>query len=295
MYQKLFKEKQIMRKIQLQFQHKAILKFVFKLLVTIMILIYLEKSNLMEMRKMTMLVEMPFVILGMILAFILISTPLISLRWWSILNALALPIPYKAALSLSFIGVFFSTIIPGVISGDIVKGMYLHKIHPKKSRLAKFISLLIDRVLGLYGLLILTSIIISINMEQLRNSPSPIIENLSNIILILTAVLFIGMLAIFIAGSNFFILYNWLTKRLPMKHFWISLKTALNQIQTAPKTIFLCIFISMGHHLIFISCYLVFLYYLVPDLPSLVQQVVVISFGLIFLVIPFAPAGKSVV
>jgi len=58
--------------------------------------------------------------------------------------------------SLNWIGLFFSSILPGAVTGDIIKLIYIKKHDDSLSKTFLFSSIFIDRILGLTGLLFLT-------------------------------------------------------------------------------------------------------------------------------------------
>ena len=88
----------------------------------------------------------------LVLPVLFLAMSLQNLRWWLLLKLLGVKIPFRQAFALTWIGNFFSVILPGIVSGDLIKGLYLHS--KKKTNLVSiYISLFIDRILGLLGLL----------------------------------------------------------------------------------------------------------------------------------------------
>ena len=74
-----------------------------------------------------------------------------ALRWRILLTAAGLPLPYGKSLALTLSGNFFSLIIPGGVSGDIVKVGTAGAAFPGKTAELALIDLL-DRFVGLSGL-----------------------------------------------------------------------------------------------------------------------------------------------
>lgn len=75
-------------------------------------------------------------------------------RHWVLLRALGIDhYSVGGVTRLGFIGCFFSTFMPGSIGGDVIKiGYIIHDTHENAKAIA---SVLIDRVQGLFGLLLL--------------------------------------------------------------------------------------------------------------------------------------------
>jgi len=72
-------------------------------------------------------------------------------RWWYLLREVDIPIPFWSAFKLTFIGFFFNSAVPGLTGGDLVKAFYIAR-EKKGARARAFMSVLVDRVIGLFAL-----------------------------------------------------------------------------------------------------------------------------------------------
>lgn len=59
---------------------------------------------------------------------------------------------------LNYIGLFFSSVIPGAVTGDIIKLVYIKKLSPKFNKTFLITITLLDRIMGVTGLLFLAGI-----------------------------------------------------------------------------------------------------------------------------------------
>jgi glycosyltransferase 2 family protein len=76
-------------------------------------------------------------------------------RWHIFLKAQAITLEFGRILRLSFVGNFFNIALPGAVSGDVVKAVYVAKeIHGMRAK--AFSSILFDRVIGLSGLVLVS-------------------------------------------------------------------------------------------------------------------------------------------
>lgn len=75
----------------------------------------------------------------------------IACRWWLLLRAQAIYIAIGATVRLHFFGLFYNNVMPGSVGGDLLKAWYVTK-HTEK-RLAGALSVVVDRVIGLIGLI----------------------------------------------------------------------------------------------------------------------------------------------
>jgi len=82
---------------------------------------------------------------------------IMSMRWNVLLRSQGIRISQFDAFSLSMIGILFSTIIPGSVSGDVVKAYYIADRAPDKKARA-VTTILVDRVAGLVMLLAISSV-----------------------------------------------------------------------------------------------------------------------------------------
>lgn len=90
-------------------------------------------------------VKLPLLIAAF--AVYLVNMVVISMRWWLLLRVVDIRISPWEAVRLSFLGVYFSTVVPGTVSGDLVKAYYAAKHTPAKA--AALVSVFMDRAMGL--------------------------------------------------------------------------------------------------------------------------------------------------
>lgn len=79
---------------------------------------------------------------------------LTSERWRILLQTQSHHLPSWRTFKLTMIGIFFNFAVPGGVGGDLVKAFYFSKDHPE-SKMAAATSVLMDRVLGLYAMIIM--------------------------------------------------------------------------------------------------------------------------------------------
>ena len=72
---------------------------------------------------------------------------IVAVRWWFLLRVLRIRIHWYEAVRLTFLGYFFSFLVPGVVSGDLFKAYYVFKHTDRKA--AAMVSIFVDRVTGL--------------------------------------------------------------------------------------------------------------------------------------------------
>lgn len=91
-------------------------------------------------------------------------------RWQMLLNARGFSVNFIEANKLFLIGTFFNYALPGAVGGDVVKAYYVIQGHPKR-RLEAALTVLLDRILGLYALVAIALIAIVVDGDVVSRDP----------------------------------------------------------------------------------------------------------------------------
>ena len=101
-----------------------------------------------------------------------------SYRWRMLLRVKSqVHLPFLSILRLTWVGMFFSAVLPGAVTGDLVKLVYARSLDHNLSKSFLLTSILMDRVIGLLGLLSLLGISTIIHYSELI-AVSPKMETL---------------------------------------------------------------------------------------------------------------------
>jgi uncharacterized membrane protein YbhN (UPF0104 family) len=131
-----------------------------------------------------------------------------TIRWQLLLRLQNIHLTFNRVFSLTLIGVFFNFFIPGGTGGDAVKMFFLMKETPGRRALG-LLSIVVDRFIGLLGLILIAGTLIAFKWHWLTRSPA-----ITHWVYIAIAVL--GSALIVILGS-FAITGFGLTHRLPAR------------------------------------------------------------------------------
>lgn len=91
-------------------------------------------------------------------------------RWMLLLRAQGISTGVGQTLPLSLIGLFFNYAMPGGVGGDLVKGFYIMQENPTR-RTAAATTVLIDRLVGLFGLVVTSLVAILLNWTIVSQNP----------------------------------------------------------------------------------------------------------------------------
>jgi len=88
--------------------------------------------------------------------FVLLCVLAIVTRWWRLLAMSGCPTPWITCLRLTFVGLFFNTVLPGSTGGDLARAYVVVRQHPER-RSGALVSVIMDRLIGLVAMALLAS------------------------------------------------------------------------------------------------------------------------------------------
>jgi uncharacterized membrane protein YbhN (UPF0104 family) len=176
----------------------------FKIFFAIGIIFWLISSGKLDFKLMNDLLNS-----GMNLSFgvvfIITSILLTTFRWKLILEVKTdKKLQFKKMFPINWIGLFFSTFLPGIVTGDVLKLLYVKDIDKNFSKTFLLTSVVMDRIFGLCGLLFLTGVISAFNYNSLvAMSPDVRVLLHSNFFLFFGALFFLICLFLPMKLQNF--------------------------------------------------------------------------------------------
>jgi uncharacterized protein (TIRG00374 family) len=137
--------------------------------------------------------------LPLLAALLLLGLPFVitAWRWRQLMLVQGMNLPYRKCLTLTFVGQFYSTFLPGTTSGDIVKIIYTGRITGQKTKSA--VTVILDRVIGLIGLMIVGGIAAASQLAANHFSASG--QSASDPVLVRVLWLISGLLAMMVIGA----------------------------------------------------------------------------------------------
>ncbi|MGE5087360.1 MAG: lysylphosphatidylglycerol synthase transmembrane domain-containing protein [Bacillota bacterium] len=107
------------------------------------------------------------------IAFTLIGANLFltSERWRMLLKSQGLSPKVLPAFKLSLIGIFFNFAMPGGVGGDVIKAYYFTRDNPG-SKVVAITSVLMDRVLGLFSMILMALLVMIYDLEHISHEPT---------------------------------------------------------------------------------------------------------------------------
>jgi uncharacterized protein (TIRG00374 family) len=110
------------------------------------------RLDLGKIREIATSPDWPFAVAG---ACTLLVIPAVGwLRWWMVVRTQGIPLGILQAFRIQLIGVFFNSFLFGATGGDVIKAYYIATGAGSDRKPQAVISVLLDRVLGTFGLLL---------------------------------------------------------------------------------------------------------------------------------------------
>ncbi len=216
-----------------------------------------------------------------------------SARWKSLLWGLGINVPWLRVLELQYVGIFFNTAIPGAVGGDVVKAVYIVRDQQLEHRTPAAMSILMDRITGLFGLFTIGAVAVTFHFQQLWQSP------LMRPMLIATYALVAGMLLFFILvfvriedkRDPFLRL---LSRRAPGFGFVKKVYVSLRSYRHRPAAIIFAWAVSIVVQCLFFYVFLVLTRHLTKQPYNIAVMAAVYALGALTTALPIAPGGLGV-
>ncbi len=179
-----------------------------------------------------------------------VSVLVVAIRWWFLLRIQEIHIRAWEAVRLTFLGLFFNTVVPGTVGGDLVKAWYVAKHTPKKA--AVLVSIFVDRLLGLTEMTLLATVMVAIvyfgKIEPYERIRMPLMA-----VLVVLAVLIVTLA--FLLSRRFRRLFHLqkLYQRLPIAHHIAAAGDAAVVYRRQIGQLFKAILMTIGAHVFFIG------------------------------------------
>ncbi len=206
-----------------------------------------------------------------------------ALRWWWLLHVNDLNVSTGMAIRLTWIGIFFSNVVPGITGGDVIKAFYVARLTGHRTR--SIVSVIVDRILGLIALALLAAVVVIFNFADFREIGYAIYAGL--------IALMLGTTCMFSRRIRSMLKLDALLEKLPLSGLLKKIDQAIYFYRGHLKGIFLWLLASSLNHLLAVLGVWLIGTSLGLKLP-LVGYLVLVPVINIASAVPIAPAGWGV-
>lgn len=160
-------------------------------------------------------------------------------RWWRLLGLVGCQTTWWNAMRLTYLGLFFNLVMPGLTGGDVAKAVLVVREHPER-RARALMSVIVDRLIGLGTLALLALIVIVISGDTFAELRTPML------VCFLLGVG--GALAYFNKGLRRLVRLDSLLAKLPLGDKLRTLDEAAQHYFSHPVELFVAVLLSLGNH-----------------------------------------------
>lgn len=123
------------------------LKLALKVALGFVLVVYVLRSRMIDFSALANVLFSPVnLVVG--LFFLILSALCSAARWYLLVQAQGLSLSFRSVISLTMIGNFFNTFMPGSVGGDLIKAWYVAGREPQRKTRAIF-TVLLDRAIGM--------------------------------------------------------------------------------------------------------------------------------------------------
>ena len=269
---------------------KKILIQLLKISFVLIIFYWLSQKNWISLDALKNGFQNPVYLLVGLLC-LMITTFLGAIRWHFLLKAQDIHLNIWRTFQLAWVGLFFNIALPGAVSGDLIKAIYVSK-EVTGSRARAMGSILFDRIIGLSALVFVSFFSMLFELEKFTHTP--VLKGIKVFVLTLALGVFIFLSYLFMIRENWdpFLIS---LKKIESKIKWAGSLTRIYQsIRTyhhQKKSVLFVLFISVIIQLLCSYACLNFIYALGGEIPALNSIFVLSPLGLLATAIPLMPGG----
>lgn len=143
------------------------LSTILKFAVALGLIWLLFQKDLLDWTVLRQLTDPSVLAIG--LSLVGVSLAMQSWRWLLLLKARGLPVTQLESWRLYLIGIFFNYALPGSIGGDVVRAYYIAQDH-RERRMEAVLTVVIDRLLGLYAMMVIGAVAVLWNWERINDN-----------------------------------------------------------------------------------------------------------------------------
>ena len=219
----------------------------------------------------------------LVLAFIV---SLMGYRWWALMRAVDIEITLWESIRLTFIGGFFSLVVPGSTGGDVVKAYYAARRSGRTTRAV--LSVFVDRLIGVFVLVLVAALALFLG------SPG---EGFEEARLFVLAILSGGVGAFVVIASKRVrraLGLSALIRRLPAQRVVEEIRAAARLFRAQPRTLLLSLAVSVVNQVGLATVVWVLARALRIEGISLVSCYALVPIANLVAAIPLVPGGWGV-
>lgn len=221
-------------------------------------------------------------------AMVLAAACLTFVRWYWLVRAIDLPFRLREAFRLGFLGYLLNFVSFGSVGGDLFKAYFIARSMPKR-RAEAVATVVVDRLVGLYALLVVAAVTLLLQPA----SPRGEVRAIANATYLCAAGGAIGLLLLIVPGFTQGQATDWLTRLPKVGPLAGQLIGAVRMYRKNYVLLFAAGGVSIAVHLLsagalYLAAVAIFG---AANCPTLAEHLVIIPLAMVAGALPVTPAG----
>ena len=265
-----------------------------KISIAALLIWWLISDDKLDFSALGKLWQNPSILFATIAFWVFGAVTLCAFRWRALVLGMNFSLSVFQSIRLNLIGLFFNTIMPGVVGGDVIKAIYVCKGQAKGTKVPVLLTILLDRVMGLVALFTLSMGAILFNWEIV----------MANTMLQPFVMLIFGIMASLFLFAAFVALPTEFKEKVPpiswiyriiMKVIFIkNIYLALRSYKDKPGYILQALVFALFHQLIYMLLFILVTSSFTSSPIQIGLLATILPLGIVTTALPLAPGGLGV-
>ncbi len=260
-----------------------------KLALATAIIVYLAHTERMGLTRLWTVLQHPGNVIVLVAAMLLLVLVLAA-RWRVLLYSQGYYCSFRSVLALTFVAVFFDSLLPGGTS-DIVRGYLFDRNFLPQDRVRAASTVLVDRFLGIMTLLLIALGALTLQVHGDEREPWPALRAT---VAIAGVVFLLGFLLLCSKGTGGRGRFAHLLARSRYGALCLDIFDAIRSYRHRQTALLHAILLSVLGHVLVIGCFCLLGLWLGETQLSLTDYLFVVPVGLVVAQMPVSPGGIGV-
>lgn len=271
---------------------RSLLVFGVKAAVATALITWLIRSGSLDFKALRLFLDRPLLLVAD-LAMFTMGVVFGAWRWRELLKLADVRMPFGRAVQLQLTSLFFNTVIPGNVGGDLVKSAYAAREAVPAKRPTVFLIVFVERLLGLGGLVLVAGVMTVLRGNVLWQSPR--LRELAMGVALLALVTLIGpAILVLIVRRSGDRLEAWTGGTTKIAKILNQLVAAARLVSAGPKRLAFALGLSMAMHAMAMLLFTTLTNAITNQNVALSAVATIYPLGIITMVLPVSPAGLGV-
>lgn len=173
------------------------------------------------------------------LGFLMLASLCVATRWWRLLHLNGCATTWWNAFRYTYSGLFFNAVVPGINGGDVARAVAVVREHPDR-RGDAFMTVVVDRVLGLVGMVLIGTGLVLAGDGRLDSLKLPVG--------LFCAAVLVGAGLFFSAVVRRIVRFEQLVGALPQGERLLRLDAGARRLLGRPGEVGIALALSFGNH-----------------------------------------------